>query len=371
MPIAFIAGTTAEIIKVAPVMRAIRERGGSYELWNTAWHVDSLAPTLRDLKLPPPDIELVPPADQRQLVSSRQVPAWVTRVARQVVRDKPALKTRLTDGPGKPLVVVHGDTFTTVMGSLVGRYLGVDVAHVEAGQRSGNLGHPMPEEINRRVAAKLVRVHYAPTAREVENLRRERAKGEIIDTGANTIIDALRLSLTDAEPVADLPPSFGLVTLHRFEMLRNAKALESTLRVLHDASRAQPIVMVAGSTERSRIAELGLGHLFDDSFTMAEKLSYAEFLPVLARADFVVTDSGGLQQECAILGLPCAIQRMATESHQGLGSNLVLTQLDDDRLRRFLKEWRQLKVPSQLDLFHPSQVIVDHMESSGYLATGS
>lgn len=370
MSVAFVAGTTAEIIKLAPVMRAILDRGGRYELWNTAWHVDSLAPTLRDMKLPDPDVQLLPAHLQRHVVSSKQVPGWAARIGREVVKDRAALRRRLQDGGGKPLVVVHGDTFTTVLGALVGRYLRVDVAHIEAGQRSGNLRHPMPEEINRRIAAKVVNLHYAPTAREVRNLRRERARGDIVDTGANTIIDALRLMMTDREPTIDLPDSFGLVTLHRFEMLRNEQAFARTLQVLHESSRTTPIVMVAGATERARVAELSLGHLFDDRFRMVDKLSYAEFLPVLARAAFVVTDSGGLQQECAILGVPCAIQRMATESHQGLGSNLVLTELDDERLRRFLLDWRQLQVPSQLDLFHPSQVIVDHMESSGYVVTG-
>lgn len=366
MSIAFVAGTTAEVIKLAPVLRALIDRGDTYELWNTAQHVDSLDSTLRDLLLPPPDLHLIPRDRQSQLVRAWQVPLWAGRIAGHTLRHRRALRRRLA-GPGKPLVVVHGDTFTTVVGSMIGRYLKVDVAHVEAGQRSGNLGHPMPEEINRRIAAKLVNVHYCPTSREVANLKAERAKGDIVDTGANTIIDSLRLMMSDHEPKIDLPEAFGLVTLHRFEMLRNARAFETTLRLLHEASRDFPIVMVAGETERARVSELGLSQLFDDRFQMVDKLSYADFLPVLAQAKFVVTDSGGLQQECAILGIPCAIQRMATESHQGLGDNLVLTELREDRLRAFLADWPSLRRTSQLDVFHPATVIVEHLEKSGYL----
>jgi UDP-N-acetylglucosamine 2-epimerase (non-hydrolysing) len=365
--VAFVAGTTAEVIKLAPVMRAMLDRGDRYELWNTAYHVDSLSATLKDLNLPEPDLQLIPVPRQRQVVHAWQVPGWAARLGLYTLRHRRALRRRLLDAPGKPLVVVHGDTFTTVLGSFIGRFLRFDTAHIEAGQRSGNLGHPLPEEFNRRVAAKVVNVHYAPGPREVENLRAEKAKGALVDTGANTVIDALRLMMSDREPPVELPEVFGLVTLHRFEMLRNAEAFTTTLRVLHEASKNVPIVMVAGSTERARIAELALSDLFDDRFRIVEKVSYAQFLPILGRASFVVTDSGGLQQECQILGLPCAIQRKATESHQGLGQNLVLTELDPRRLEDFLGDWQSYRRPSQLDQFNPTEVILGHMREAGYL----
>ena len=133
-------------------------------------------------------------------------------------------------------MVVHGDTFSTVLGALIGRFLGAEVAHVEAGMRTGNIWHPMPEELNRRVVAKIATLHFAPTQHEVDHLRRERAKGPIVDTGANTVIDALRLAIDGDAPAIDLPAEFGLVTLHRFEMLRNGPVFTQTLEVLHEAS---------------------------------------------------------------------------------------------------------------------------------------
>jgi UDP-N-acetylglucosamine 2-epimerase (non-hydrolysing) len=365
--IAFIAGTTAEIIKLAPVIRALDERGEDVELWNTAFHVGGLPATLGDLGLPLPAIDLVPARRQRDVVRVGQVPGWALRIVATVVRRRAELRRRLRRRASRPLVVVHGDTFSTVLGALLGRFLGSEVAHVEAGMRTGNIWHPMPEEINRRLVAKIATIHFAPTQHEVEHLRRERAKGSIVDTGANTVIDALRLAIDGDAPAIELPEEFGLVTLHRFEMLRNGPVFSQTLEVLHEASRTMPLVMPAGNTERNRIEELGLGHLFDDRFRLVDKQPYARFMPMLARASFVVTDSGGLQQECGILGKPAAIHREAVESQQGIGDNLLLTGLDMDVLREFLRSWRDHARPSLLDEFHPTEAIVAELGRTGHL----
>lgn len=367
MTIAFVAGTTAEIIKLAPVIRALEERGEDVELWNTAFHVGGLPATLTDLGLPQPAVDLVPASRQRDVVRVSQVPLWGLQILGTVLRRRRALRRRLSRGASRPLVVVHGDTFSTVLGALLGRFLGAEVAHVEAGMRTGNIWHPMPEELNRRLVAKIATVHFAPTQHEVEALQREKAKGAIVDTGANTVIDALRLAIDGDAPAIDLPDQFGLVTLHRFEMLRNGPVFTQTLEVLHEASRDLPLVMPAGNTERNRIEELGLGHLFGDRFRLVDKQPYARFMPLLARASFVVTDSGGLQQECGILGKPAAIHREAVESQQGIGHNLVLTGWDMQVLRDFLKTWREHGRPSLLEKFHPTEVIVAELARAGHV----
>lgn len=367
MTIAFIAGTTAEIIKLAPVIRALEERGEDVEFWNTAFHVGGLPATLADLGLPRPSVDLVPVRHQRDVVRVTQVPGWASRILWTVLRRRRELRRRLARGAGRPLVVVHGDTFSTVLGALLGRFLGAEVAHVEAGMRTGNIWHPMPEELNRRVVAKIATLHFAPTQHEIEHLRREKAKGPLVDTGANTVIDALRLAIDGDAPAIDLPDEFGLVTLHRFEMLRNGPVFSQTLEVLHHASRDMPLVMPAGNTERNRIHELGLDHLFGDRFRLVDKQPYARFMPLLARASFVVTDSGGLQQECGILGKPAAIHREAVESQQGIGDNLLLTGLDMQVLRDFLGSWRDYARPSLLERFHPTEVIVAELARAGHV----
>lgn len=368
MSIAVVAGTTAELIKLAPVLHGITEQDGSFEIWNTAHHVGSYNATLVDLGLKPADVHLISEEHQRQIVSARQVPAWASRIALTSLRRRRDLRSRLLRDGRPPLVIVHGDTFTTVLGGLLGRLLRADVAHVEAGMRSGRLLHPFPEEFNRRAVARLVQLHFAPGPREVANLRRERVRGRVVDTGANTAVDALKLMSGNQEPLLPSLDEFGLLTIHRFEMLRNDDAFSATLRTVREASRDLPVVMPAGAIERARIEELGLTGLFDDRFRLIEKQPYARFVPILTRASFVVTDSGGLQQECGFLGLPCAVHRQATESQHGIGENILLTGLNDGVLRDFLSNWRSYRRPTKLTEFQPSKIILNVLLERGYLA---
>ncbi len=366
MSIAFVAGTTAEFIKLAPVMAELRSREVPFVVWNSEQHVHGVAETLTDLGLASPDRSLVSASRRAHVARVNQVPAWVIRFAAQAWRVREQLRADLAGG-GRPIIVVHGDTFTTVLGSLLGRALGARVAHVEAGMRSGSVRAPFPEELNRRFVAKVARVHFAPTSHEVDNLRAEHTRGEIVDTGANTVVDAIRMVAAAGPSIPDLPEEFGLVTLHRFETLRDTTAFSATLRALAQASQRDRLLLVAGIRERRVIEDLGLGALFGPRFRLVDKMSYAEFMPILARAAFVVTDSGGLQQECAVLGLPCAVHRAKTESQHGLGENVVLTGNELDVLKDFLVHWKDRRRPSTLGVLHPSRIIVDTLvaQSSG------
>ena len=361
--IAFIVGTTAELIKIAPVFHEIRKRGAEPEIWFTAQHTTEVPDTLADLRLPEPHQWLAPPTPVG-LESPRQVPGWAWRIARRTARSRADLRARLTSDGRPGLVVVHGDTFTTLYGAIIGRLLGARVAHVEAGTRSGSLLSPLPEEANRRLAAHLVDLHFAPTRREVDNLRRSR--GVVVNTQANTVIDAIRMAMDGPEESVG-SGGVGVVTLHRFELLQRPEKFAEILTALRHHSEKLPLLYLAGGPERERIAEGGLEHLFDgERFQLRPKARYLEFLPLLARAELVVTDSGGLQEECAYLGVPCAIHRERTERHQGLGENIVLTGMQVPALKGFLETYQTYRRASALDRFHPSATIADTLQALGY-----
>lgn len=361
MSITFIAGTTAELIKVSPVMRELDRLGEPYQLWSTSQHVTGVEESLAGLAVRRPDRHLLAERHRVHVAASRQVPGWALRLLVNVVAGRQELKREARAGGTRGVVVVHGDTFSTVLGSLIGRFLGARVAHVEAGLRSGSLLNPFPEEINRRIVGRLATLHFAPTPREVDNLRKAHAPGTYVETGANTVVDALRQAVHEKIEDIELPEEFGLVTLHRYELLRQGETFSTILRALAGETSDLPLVMVAGQAERQRIRELGLDDLFGDRFRLIDKRPYARFLPVLTRASFVVTDSGGLQEECAVLGIPCAVHRERTERYQGIGENVVLTRMDLDRLGEFLAHWRDYRRPSTLGEFHPSQIIAEHL----------
>jgi UDP-N-acetylglucosamine 2-epimerase (non-hydrolysing) len=363
--IALIVGTTAELIKMAPVYHELTSRGRSTEIWYTGQHVDELGGTLADLDLPQPHQWLVPAERATNVARPADVPRWALRLLATVVKERRSLQRRLSADGTPPVVLVHGDTFTAPIGAVIGRVLGARVGHVEAGMRSGSLLHPFPEEVNRRLVGRLVDLHFPPSATEAGHLRRHR--GAVVTTQANTIIDAVRYALDrPAAATTDLPESYGVATLHRFELVRREDLYRAVLETLKEYSARLPIVYFAGASERERLQEYGLMGLFDGtSFILREKLSYVAFLPILARARSVVTDSGGLQEESGHLGIPVAVHRARTERRDGEGISMVLTGFDIGRLRAFLDDYDRYRGEAALDRYRPSAVIADAIGALG------
>ena len=226
-------GTTGELIKLAPVLLRLEARGHRYVLATTGQQVQQIPSFLEQFGLRQPDVWLARGARGRDLRVNTDIPGWFARVTRSWVRERRRFL-------GTPLVLVHGDTMTTVLGSVMGRSLRATVAHIEGGLRSYDFRHPFPEELNRKLATSLSQVHYAPGAWAASNLR----GGEIVDTGSNTIRDSLEL-VSDDEPSVALPEqSFGIVSLHRFELLNSRRLLTQTIEALADAARRTPLLFI-------------------------------------------------------------------------------------------------------------------------------
>jgi UDP-N-acetylglucosamine 2-epimerase (non-hydrolysing) len=346
--IAVIYGTTGELIKLAPVIREIQRRGREPLMLCTGQQATQIPAFQTELGLPPVALWLARGSSGEDLDAKGEIPGWATQVAASVMRGRSRLKRVLASDGRRPFVLVHGDTFTTVLGALAGRALGVPVAHVEAGMRSGDWRNPFPEELNRRIAARLTDVHYAPGDRAVANLRSERVGGEIVDTRQNTIRDAVDIvGRQSSSPTVQLPDEpFGLVSVHRFELIEREDAFQALLQILHDHSRRQPLLFVDHSTTAAVIDRApALARLFDERFRRIPRQPYLQFIGLLRRSAFLVSDSGGSQEECAFLGLPCVIHRAVSEHDTGLDGSVVLSRLDLDVVRDFLAAPGRWRVP--------------------------
>jgi UDP-N-acetylglucosamine 2-epimerase (non-hydrolysing) len=251
---------------------------------------------------------------------------------------------------------------TTVLGSVIGRLLRTTVAHIEGGLRSYDLRNPFPEELNRKLATALSRIHYAPGAWAASNLR-----GDVVDTGSNTIRESLEI-VSDEEPSIALPDvPFGIVSLHRFELLNNRRLLTETIQVLADAARRTPLLFIDHPVTIAALDRFGLARHFDTStFMRIPRLRFFEFVRVERRCAFVVTDSGGSQEECFYLDLPCLVHRVKTERREGLGENAVLSGMSSDVLRDFLADPTRFRRTSTLSPTSPSDVIVRDLERRGF-----
>jgi len=352
-------GTTGELIKLAPVLLRLEDRGHRYVLATTGQQVEQIPGFLEQFGLRQPDLWLARGASGRDLRANRDIPGWLATVGRRFAGSRARLRRDLIDGPGKPLVLVHGDTMTTVVGASMGRALRVPVAHVEAGLRSYDLRHPFPEELNRRTASRIARIHYAPGPWAASNLH-----GDVVDTGSNTIRDSLALVDGEDGPPGVAPEEpFGVVSLHRFELLSSRVELGGVLEVLAKAARRIPLVFVDHSVTAAALERFGLGHYFDsEAFVRVPRLRFFDFVRLVRRSAFVVTDSGGSQEECFYLDIPCLVHRVRTERREGLGENVVLSGMRLDSLESFLGDPERHRRRSPLPDASPSDVIVADLE---------
>jgi UDP-N-acetylglucosamine 2-epimerase (non-hydrolysing) len=356
-------GTTGELIKLAPVLLLLEERGHGYLLATTGQQVQQIPSFLEQFGLRQPDVWLARGAKGRDLRVNGDIPGWLATVTRSYVRERGRLRRTLRAAAGRPLVLVHGDTMTTVLGSMLGRSLRAAVAHIEGGLRSFDLRHPFPEELNRKLATALSRIHYAPGAWAASNLR----GGEVVDTGSNTIRDSLQL-VPDGEPPVPLPEQpFGIVSLHRFELLNSRKLFIETIELLAEAAHRTPMLFIDHSVTMAALERFGLERLFDRTTLMRiPRLRFFDFVRAERRSRFVVTDSGGSQEECYYLDLPCLVHRVKTERREGLGENAVLSGMSAGVLRSFLDDPSRFRRRTPLPAASPSQVIVNDLERRGF-----
>ena len=368
--IAVVYGTTGELIKLAPVLRRLEARGQSLLRLTTAQQATQIPGMLDDFGLARPDLWLARGYQGGDLERPREIPRWMSQVFANFLRRRRDIVARMRASETAPLLIVHGDTMTTLGGAAMGRMLGVPVAHIEAGMRSGDWRNPFPEEINRKGTAQLARIHFAPGERAVANLRAERVRGQIVNTLHNTIAD----NVHDVPPgipsgIAAQDGSFGLVSLHRQELLYNRTALTEVMRVLREsAERGHRLLFVDHPITAAAVDGAGLTGMFDDDrFVRIPRQPYFQFLSLLKASSFLVTDSGGSQEECAFMGHPCLIHRAVTEHDTGLGQSVVLSRMDLGTVRGFVADPDRFRRPAAPPAQSPSEAIVRFLEQHGFV----
>jgi UDP-N-acetylglucosamine 2-epimerase (non-hydrolysing) len=216
------------------------------------------------------------------------------------------------------LVVVVGDVNSTLAAALVAAKAGVPVAHVEAGLRS--FDRRMPEEINRIVTDALATYLFATEEDGVANLRREGIEDDRIFLVGNVMIDTLMALLPQirerrmAAEMGLAPGGYGVVTLHRPSNVDDEGMLERWVSVLERIGSDLPLVFPAHPRTAARLASAGLdGRLAGSGVKVVEPLPYVEFISLVADSRLVLTDSGGIQEETTVLGVPCLTLRDSTE----------------------------------------------------------
>ncbi len=323
MKIVHVVGARPNFMKVAPVYEALAARGMSQTLIHTGQHYDDKMSDVffDDLHLPRPDVNLG--------VGSA---SHAVQTAEVMIRIEPVLATI-----APTWVLVYGDVNSTMAAALVAVKLRLRTAHVEAGLRSRD--RSMPEEINRIVTDQVADLLLTPSSDGDENLIAEGIPRDRIRMVGNVMIDTLVKLLPAArERWRSLAERwslsrFALVTLHRPSNVDDERRLSSLLGTLVAISSELPVVFPVHPRTRESIrrAEVEL----PDRVVVTEPLGYLDFLGLQERATVVITDSGGVQEETTVLGVPCLTLRSNTERPVTvtIGTNTLIGD-DLDRLRR-------------------------------------
>ena len=351
-------GTRAQLIKMAPVMRELAARGQPYRLVLTGQHQETMPELLREFGLRPPERTLWSGGEIR---SSAMMLLWLMRCLLLLL-----LRPGHWLGPRRrTIVLVHGDTMSTLLGALAARLSGRRVAHVEAGLRSHDWRNPFPEELTRRAVARLAHIAYCPgdwACRELSGHRSRR-----VDTGCNTIADSLKLALKASGDRSREQKPYFVVSTHRFENLKNAERLRFIVDLVLDLARETPARFVLHPVTRRALARHGHLDRLDRSaaIELLPRMGYTAFVRELAGARFVLTDGGSNQEELSLLGIRTVLLREASERPDGLGNNVLLSGFDRGRIERFLREPAVTSGTELQDLGTPSRLIVDDLLSDG------
>lgn len=294
----------------------------------------------------------------RDITTVPQALGWSALLARRALR--PAQLRRDVFGPDARICVVHGDTPSTLLSTLLARRTGLRVAHLEAGLRSRSILHPFPEELIRLAVMRSSRLLFAPDDEAVANLEAMKVKGRILRTPGNTSIDALRASLTDVPEPGSGP---AVVTMHRVENLHRRSTVQGFFGlVLRVAAERKVTFVVHGPTEDVLRRSGRADELTAAGVEMVSLLPHREFTRLLAAAPLVVTDGGSVQEECALLGVPTLLWRHRTERSDGLGQNVVLTNYEPTAFEPLLADpERYRRPPAWEGRPSPAEVIADHL----------
>lgn len=293
-------------MKVAPIVEAMkrREREFSPLVVHTGQHYDSMMSDafVRDLELPKPDVHLE--------VGSASHAAQTARVMERfepvVLKEKP------------DWVLVVGDVNSTLACALVCAKLNTKVGHVEAGLRSHD--RSMPEEINRVLTDQIADLLFTPSDDANENLRNEGVADEKIRFVGNIMIDSLfrllpRAGQSTIRHQLGVDQDYAVLTLHRPTNVDELETFARILDALEEISQSLPIIFPVHPRTRKTIGELGLTERIQRvaNLRLIDPLGYLDFLGLYSRARLVLTDSGGLQEETTVLGIPCLTLRENTE----------------------------------------------------------
>jgi len=327
MKFAIVLGTRPEIIKMAPIIKELERRKIELVLIHTGQH--NLETLFKDLKIRNPDYVLdVPPMSVGKFKGNLfkgifNAAYWSLMLSKSI---RSVLKKERPD-----VLLYEGDTLAIASASIAGRlFLKRPVlGHVEAGLRTGDILNPFPEEISRRIADIFSDLLFAPTKGAAKNLDKLLIRGKVFMTG-NTIVDAVtQHKKLSTKKRIKLPKKFGVVFIHRQENIHSKNNLLNLYHLLSNLE--EKVIFLEHSSTMQKLKDFNLLEKFKklENVEFRPLYDYLPFLKIMSKASYVITDSGGIQEEVCSLKVPCIIWRKKTERPEVIEAGAAVLVADD------------------------------------------
>lgn len=356
--IIFFVGTVAETIKLAPVMSELSSRDVRYLVVASGQNKIAgreLQHLIKHLKI---DYQL-PYKSARS--STLSFVTWASKAFLTGLFNYRKLWLRAR--ANNAMVVVHGDTVSSLIGAAIAKLFGLKVAHVESGLRSFRFDEPFPEEICRVCVSVLSDIHFCPNSWAASNLGSRKSK---INTEHNTGLDSLRLAQKASNSVKRIcSEKYFVVVMHRQEHMLYQKDFTKWFiqKAISKANRDLKCVIVMHQLTRNFFVNNNIIDMVETNPDIIEvpRLRHHEFVSLIAKAEFVATDGGSNQEELYYLGVPCLILRKVTERIEGLGENALLSKCNKREINKFLHNYSKYKKRTIKPTVSPSRIIANYI----------
>lgn len=339
-------------------MVELKARNIPYNFIHSGQHHETIQGILDNFDLRAPDYYV---SNKRDVAKKSHVLAWLYKCEKATRPNSIAWRGKLT---ASDIILVHGDTLSTIVGALAAKRNKVACAHIESGLRSRNFFNPFPEEAIRVLTFKICDILFCPDKDACENVFNYNAK--IINTLGNTLIDSTFFAINKEtyDTLGKKHKNYGIASIHRYENIFSRSRLTKIIESIEYAAKDRKVLFIVHPPTKIQLKRLNLwGRLSQNrNIDLLPRLDHTSFVQILARSDFIISDGGSNQEEASYLGIPCLLMRKASERHEGLGENVVLSYLNETHIKAFIENPNEYRRGTVSRSHSPSALIVDNLK---------
>lgn len=317
----FIIGTRAQLIKIAPVISECEKVKFPCIILMTGQHKDTMDDLFEEFIIKTERLYATLPIERSTIFS---LITWIPKAYEGTMRNLKVIQDKYKDSD--ILVIVHGDTLTTLISAYCGKKTGGKVVHIESGLTSGSYLSPFPEELIRNLVFKMTDIAFCPDDKSYKHIQKV-SKATAFNTQGNTIFDAIdKIAQESRFTISQSKASYVVVSIHRFNNIYDKSRLIELIDKIKEVAKFLPIKFILHPATIKRLKQYQLYEALDQGYNieLLPRMSYFKFIRLAYASQCVLTDGGSNQEELAYLGVPTIIMRTHTERENGLGSNAIM-----------------------------------------------